>query len=121
MRFVDFSAARAWGIDAFDSEGMTQAPLTAPLTSGAPFQAACFRLEPGGRIGRHPATFPQLLAIVEGSGWVSGAGGEPRAVAGGEAAYWEAGEEHETRTDDGLTAIVIESEELRPYDPRPLT
>lgn len=121
MRLVDFRANRAWTIDAFGSQGMTQAPLTMPLASGLPFQAACFRLEPRGRIGRHPATFPQLLAVVEGSGWVSGADGEPHPIAAGEAACWEADEQHETWTDDGLTAIVIESTDLKPYEPQPLS
>ena len=111
MRLVDFSPESAWAIGNFGSEGLTQAPLTAPLSAGTLSQAACFRLDAGGRIGRHPATFPQLLAVVAGSGWVSGADGEPRAITAGEAAFWEAGEDHETWTDDGLTAIVIESEE----------
>ena len=63
-----------------------------------------------------------LLAVVDGRGWVSGADGEPHAVAAGQAAFWEAGEEHETWTDEGLTAMVIESEEaLRPYEPRSLS
>jgi quercetin dioxygenase-like cupin family protein len=121
MHLVDFGTERAWAIDAFGSVGLAQAPLTTPLASGAMVQAACFRLDPGGRIGRHPATYPQILAIVDGQGWVSGADGEPRPITAGEAAFWEAGEEHETWTDDGLTAIVIESTDLKPYEPRPLS
>src|SRR5438552_3054567 len=109
MRLLDFGAGGARPIDAFGSEGATIAPLTEPLARGAVFQAACFRLEPGGRIGRHPATVPQLLAVVAGSGWVSGAEGEEHPITAGEAVCWDAGEEHETRTDSGLTAIVIES------------
>ncbi len=62
-----------------------------------------------------------LLAVVDGAGWVRGADREPRPIGAGEAVYWEAGEEHETWTDDGLVAIVIESEELRPYEPRSLS
>jgi quercetin dioxygenase-like cupin family protein len=116
MRLVDFGPGSAWSIEAFGSEGLTQAPLTEPLSRGALFQAACFRLEPGGRVGRHPATVPQLLAVVAGQGWVSGADGEPQAISAGEAAFWNAGEEHETWTDDGLTAIVFEAEDVRPYE-----
>lgn len=121
MRLIHFGPDNARVIDAFGSEGLTQAPLTEPIARGAVFQAACFRLGPGGRIGRHPATVPQLLAVVDGEGWVSGADGEPRPVTAGEGAFWEAGEEHETWTDDGLTAIVIESTGLKPYEPRPLS
>ena len=118
MRLIDFDADRARPIDAYGSVGLTQAPLTAPLDRGAGFQAACFRLAPGGRIGRHPATLPQLLAVVAGEGWVSGADGEARAIGAGQAAVWDTGEEHETWTDSGLTAIVLESPELLPWGSR---
>jgi quercetin dioxygenase-like cupin family protein len=121
MRLVDFRAERAWGIDVFGSEGLTQAPITAPLASGGSFQAACFRLEPGGRMGRHPATDPHVFAVVEGTGWISGADGERCAIAAGGAVFWDAGEEHEIWTDGGLTMIVIEADEVRPYEPRPLS
>jgi quercetin dioxygenase-like cupin family protein len=122
MRLVDFRPDRAWSIDVFGSVGMTQAPITAPLAAGGLFQAACFRLELGGRMGRHPATYPHLFAVVEGTGWVSGADGEPHAIGAGEAVFWDAGEEHEIWTDDGLTMIVIEgADEVQPYEPRPLS
>ena len=98
--------------------GTTIAPLTEPIAGGAPFQAACFRIEAGGRIARHPATLPQLLAVVEGSGSVSGGDGKRQPIRAGQAVVWEAGEEHETTTDAGLTAIIIEGEGLRPFVPR---
>jgi quercetin dioxygenase-like cupin family protein len=120
MRLVDFRPDRGWSVDVFGSEGMTQAPITAPLESGGSVQAACFRLAPGGRMGRHPATYPHLFALVDGAGWVSGADGEPRAIGAGEAVFWDAGEEHEIWTDDGLTMIVIEAtDEVQPFEPRP--
>ena len=115
MERLAFASDGARPIEAYGSVGVTLAPLTEPLARGARFQAACFRLAPGGRIGRHPATVPQLLAVVDGSGWVSGADGVPEEIRAGEAVVWEAGEEHETRTDTGLTAIVIESPDLRPF------
>src|SRR5437762_7901748 len=57
-------------------DGVTVAPLTAQPGSGCPVKAAIFRMAPSGGIGRHPATFPQILAVLEGSGHVSGADGE---------------------------------------------
>jgi len=65
--------------DAFVPRGdlldrVTVAPLTRPMLEGSPFQAAIFRFEPGGRLRRHPATDPQILAILEGSGEVSRGG-----------------------------------------------
>jgi quercetin dioxygenase-like cupin family protein len=107
---VSFRPERGIGVDAYDSTGVTLSPLTSPLAQGASVQAACFRLAPGGRIGRHPAAVPQLLAVVEGSGWVSGEDGEAQAIGAGEAVWWAKGEEHETWTDEGLTAIVVEGE-----------
>ena len=53
-----------------------------------------------------------MLAIVAGAGVVSGGDGVEHVVGVGDAAVWEAGEEHETRTDDGLTAVVIEADGL---------
>jgi quercetin dioxygenase-like cupin family protein len=112
---VNFGPERAIGVDAYGSTGVALSPLTPPLAQGVPVQAACFRLAPGGRIGRHPASVPQLLAVVEGSGWVCGADGEAQAIGAGEAVWWESGEDHETGTDDGLTAIVIEGDGVTAY------
>jgi hypothetical protein len=55
----------------------------------------------------------------QGTGWISGADNEPRPIGAGEAVFWEAGEEHEIWTDDGLTMIVIEAADaVQPYEPR---
>ena len=96
-------------------DGVTIAPLTAPISAGAPCQAAVFRLAPGGRIVRHPATVPQILAVLEGSGEVSGADGVAQPIGPGEAVFWEAGEEHETTSATGLTALILEGDALEPY------
>jgi quercetin dioxygenase-like cupin family protein len=96
-------------------EGVTIAPLTAPLAAGAQVQAAIFRLAPNGRIARHPATVPQILAVLEGAGRVSGADGQFQPIAVGEAVFWSASEEHETETEDGLTALVLEADGLQAF------
>ena len=96
---------------------VTVAPLTAPIDQGSALQAAVFRLAPGGRIARHPASVPQVMAVLEGSGEVSGQSGVGEPVVAGEAVFWEAGEEHETTTSDGMTALIIEGEGLAPFRP----
>jgi quercetin dioxygenase-like cupin family protein len=96
-------------------QGVTVAPLSLPISLGSPFQAAVFRIEPGGRIARHPATYPQLLAVLDGAGEVSGEDGAFAAITAGEAVFWEQGEEHETRSEPGLTALILEGEGLRPF------
>jgi quercetin dioxygenase-like cupin family protein len=93
-------------------DGVTVAPLSRSIFHGSPFQAAVFRVAPGGRIARHPASHPQILAILDGSGKVSGASGVVEAIEAGEAVFWQTGEEHETKTDDGLTALIIEGDGL---------
>ena len=96
-------------------DGVTLAPLTGSIFAGAPFQAAIFRIAPGGRIARHPASIPQILAVLEGAGKVSGADGIAEPIGAGEAVFWRAGEEHETTSASGLTALILEGDGLEPY------
>jgi quercetin dioxygenase-like cupin family protein len=96
-------------------EGVTVAPLTTPFSAGAPFQAAVFRFGAGGRMPRHPATLPQILAVLDGSGEVSGESGVAEPIAAGEAVFWQASEEHEVTTATGMTALIVEGEGLEPF------
>lgn len=99
---------------------VTVAPLTAPFEDGQLVQAAIFRFEPGGRLRRHPAgTFPQILAVLDGSGEVSGADGVDEPIEAGEAVFLHEGEEHGMRSADGLTALIIEGESLDRFRERP--
>jgi quercetin dioxygenase-like cupin family protein len=68
------------------------------------------RLKPGGVIGRHPAQGRQVLAVLDGDAMVSGSYGDPVAIGPGQAAIWEPYEEHETRSETGLTALVVEGD-----------
>jgi GrpB-like predicted nucleotidyltransferase (UPF0157 family)/quercetin dioxygenase-like cupin family protein len=67
-------------------------------------------LPAGGRIGRHDTAARQLLAVVAGEGWGSGAGGARRDLRAGYGALWEPGEPHEAGTGTGLTAVCVEGE-----------
>lgn len=98
---------------------VTVAPLTPSVFEGSVVQAAIFRVAPGGRLRRHPATFPQVLAVLEGSGEVSGADGVDETIEAGEAVFWHQGEEHETKSEAGLTALIIEGERLDRFRGRP--
>ena len=100
-------------------EGVTVARLTPSIFEGSPIQAAIFRVAPGGRLARHPATLPQILAVLEGSGEVSGEDGVAEPIAAGEAVFWSQGEEHETRSASGLTALIIEGEQVERFRARP--
>lgn len=67
-------------------------------------------LTPGGLVGRHRAAARQLIAVVAGSGWATGAEGGRRDLKAGYAALWEPGEEHEAGSESGLTAVSIEGD-----------
>jgi hypothetical protein len=109
MRLVAFGAEQGREIGAFGSAAFVHTRLAA-LQGEAVVGVA--RLGPGGTIGRHPAVSAQLLAVVEGAGFVSGADGVERPIGAGMAAVWETGEEHATRTDTGLVAVVVEAAHL---------
>jgi quercetin dioxygenase-like cupin family protein len=94
------------------SERLTVSRLVAISGGG---QAVCLRLGPGGVVGRHDAAGGQLLAVVEGSARVSGAEREEVELGRGGAVLWEPGEPHETRTDSGLLALVVEAESIEPF------
>ncbi|MCA1842805.1 MAG: hypothetical protein LC792_06355 [Actinobacteria bacterium] len=55
----------------------------------------------------------QIYWVVEGSGWVSGRDGTRLAIATGQAAVWDAGEEHESGTDTGMTVAILEAASVR--------
>ena len=89
-------------------------PLTVPEGDA---HVVCVRLGPGGVLGRHAAGAAQAFVVVQGEGWSSGADGARVALAAGTAVFWEAGEEHETGSESGLTAIIVEAERLVPGIP----
>ncbi|MEZ7171186.1 cupin [Sporosarcina sp. OR05] len=70
------------------------------------------QLDEGGIVGYHDATVPQLLIILDGEGWVRSGEDEKVKVVVGDVVLWEKGEGHETTSDQGMKAIVIESEGL---------
>lgn len=74
----------------------------------------CMHLEANGVIGYHQAVVPQIILIVAGEGHVRGEKNEYFQVEAGDAVFWKKDEWHETKTKNGLTAIVVESEELNP-------
>lgn len=71
-------------------------------------------LEANGIVGFHEAVSSQLLLVVNGQGWVRCDLNQVAHVSMGDAVFWEQGEWHETKTETGLTAIVIESGDLDP-------
>jgi quercetin dioxygenase-like cupin family protein len=106
MRIVSLAAVPRRQVDAHDSVGFSVGALG--LTADA--HLVVVRLRAGGVIGRHRAPGTQVLLVVDGDAVVSGRDGEPREIGPGQAAVWDSGEEHETRSEHGLTAFVVEGD-----------
>ena len=82
-----------------------------------PVHLTCLTVGPGGVIGTHPATAPQLFLVVAGSGWVAGPDGKHVPITTGQGVRWEAGEDHASGTDFGLTALAVEGTPLALFGP----
>ena len=110
MRVYDFGRNHALPVDHYESRNF----MIARIFRGAQRETALdlAYLEPGGVIGKHPTGLDQLFMVVNGRGWVSGPDGKPEAISAGQAAFWQRGEEHETRTDNGLIAVIVQSNDL---------
>jgi len=105
MKILTIDPAKAHDVDAYGSQDFA---LTHIAAGNARLSHAV--LAPGSRIGRHPASQQQLLLLIDGEGEVSGDDGVFHPIAAGQAALWQPGEEHETRTKTGLTAMIFEGE-----------
>ncbi|MEW2522251.1 cupin domain-containing protein [Actinacidiphila alni] len=70
------------------------------------------KVAPGGVIGAHAASVPQMFLVISGRGWVAGPGGGRTAIAAGQGVRWERGEEHTSGTEEGFTALAIEGAPL---------
>ena len=68
----------------------------------------------GDHVGPHPAGLPQLFCVISGDGWVQGDESVETRITTGEAAFWRSGEQHSARTDQGMTAIIIQALGLDP-------
>jgi quercetin dioxygenase-like cupin family protein len=104
VRILDLGSSPRRPVERFGSSGFA----VAPLGRGAETHHVVLTLEPGGVIGRHPAVGRQLLVLLSGDATVSGQDGTGHPLGVGQAALWEPGESHETRSRSGMTAFVVE-------------
>jgi quercetin dioxygenase-like cupin family protein len=109
MQLLDFTPGRATPIAVYESHGAYALPLADGRGEGHVY---CIRIEPGGAIGPHEASFGQLFLVVAGSGWVSGGDGVRRPLGVGRGAFISRGEVHAKGSDTGLTAIMVQVTDL---------
>lgn len=112
MLIYFFNPDQTREIKDFDSSGAFIYPIV-ELNVGTVIHQIQFG--PHSTIGEHQAVGSQIFFIIEGHGWVRGDEPEPVYVSRGDMVYWEAGEWHESGTDDGMIVIVIESQIPNPY------
>ena len=106
MRILDLADLPHRPIEAHGSRGFSVGAFG--LSADAHLVAVS--LAPGGVIGRHPAVGRQLLVVLSGGAQVCGADGVVRHLSPGQAAVWEPGEQHETRSPSGLSALIVEGD-----------
>ena len=106
MHPVAFDDVQGEAVTLYGSRGVTVAPVALVGSVG---HVVALRFDPAGLLGAHVAPAAQLFTVVAGQGWVMGPDGEQRAVAAGDAVWWDAGDAHAAGSEDGMTALVIES------------
>lgn len=111
MKVVEFARDVAEPITRFES--VAAAAITVGDGRGEA-HVHVLHFEPGGRIGRHPTGFAQLLLVVTGRGWAEGEDGKRHELAAGQGAWFALGEHHAKGSDHGMTAVMIQVEELEP-------
>lgn len=110
MEFYKFNQASGKKITKFNSDFI----MSRVIQTNKPTNIGCMHLDKNGIVGYHQAATSQLLLVLNGKGHVRNESDEYIEVEPGDAVFWRKDEWHETKTDLGLTAIVIESEELDP-------
>ncbi|MFB5579717.1 cupin [Bacillus albus] len=108
MKIFDFNEKVGKQITAFQSNFI----MSKIVNHKGNIHIGAMHLQENGIIGYHEAVVSQLLLIVDGEGYVCGADTEKAKVKAGQAVFWEKGEFHETSTEHGLMAIVMEAEDL---------
>ncbi len=106
-------------IEYFGSQGLRATRIATGDGLGVEVRLTCLALEPGGVIGTHPATGPQLFLVISGEGWTAGPDGERVPVAAGQGVRWDAGEVHTTGagTGTGLVAVAVEGASMSLFEP----
>lgn len=116
MKIYRFDPEVGRRIDRYDSSGFAISKVAHLFDEAV---VNCAYLKAGGVIGYHQATISQLFLVVRGEGWVRGESAEQSSIQAGQAAFWEKGEWHESGTETGMTAIIIEGSKFDPAEQMP--
>ena len=111
MKLYRFDGAVGVPITRFESRNVV---IARGLRTTDATQVGVMHLGANGLVGYHQATSPQLLMVIAGQGWVRGEAGDHRQIVPGQAASWQKDEWHQSGTETGMSAVVVESESLDP-------
>lgn len=111
MQIYNFAPETAHVILAYDSQNISLTHIAADISSA---RVVVMYIAQGGTVGFHPTQGDQLFLVVQGSGWVTGGDRRRRNIAAGQAAFWQNGEWHESGSEAGMTAVIIEAESIQP-------
>jgi mannose-6-phosphate isomerase-like protein (cupin superfamily) len=111
LRIYNFDKETGREITNFNSK---QSIFSRIIQHDKPVYIGCMFIGPEGNLGSHPATINQLFLVLNGQGWVIGKEEIKYQIQSGKAAYWEPGEIHESESEQGMTVIIIEGEDLKP-------
>lgn len=117
MKIYRFDADVGRTIDIFSSENFILSKIVHLKTEA---RVSSFHLGPNGKVGYHQAVKPQLFLVMQGEGWVRDETSERIPVVTGRAVFWDKDEWHESGTDTGLIAIVVEGESQNPSEFMPV-
>jgi quercetin dioxygenase-like cupin family protein len=109
MEFLKFGKEIAQEIGNYNSVSAFYSKL---MKTETPTNIGFINIEQGGVVGYHKAPVPQLFLVVEGEGWVEGEDKKRITIKRGQGVYWNKGEGHISGSEKGLTALVLQSEEL---------
>jgi hypothetical protein len=111
MKIFEYGAEAGHAITRFDSRA---AKIARVAQAAGGTSVHYLNVGAQGIVGYHQALSPQLFLVVSGAGWVRGEDSLRRPVTAGQGVFWEQGEGHESGSDTGMAAIVIEGEGLSP-------
>ncbi|MGB7876713.1 MAG: hypothetical protein WBL25_20205 [Anaerolineales bacterium] len=77
-------------------------------------------LQPNKSMSHQQAMTQQLFLLVKGNGWVRSESDKILAITEGQAMLWEKDEWHESGTENGMTAVIIETVNIQPAELMPL-
>ena len=109
MEIIKFGKEIAQEISNYNSVSAFYSKL---MKTTSPTNIGFINIEQGGMVGYHQAPVPQLFLVIDGEGWIEGEDKKRKAIKSGQGVFWAKGEGHISGTETGLTALVLQSEQL---------